>query len=134
MGNENRRMDPALDMMHNEKERGAEIPTQLALTHQSRLLGNSNQLFTSSQSPHNGVTKDTLARWMNLTLKKPGNDTRVFPKLTALKQHQSQLQLEPQIFLKHCAQLDGQTGHFHKVLLTSLLIITYYIPLCEKVN
>ncbi|GFN74311.1 tyrosine recombinase [Plakobranchus ocellatus] len=44
----------------------------------ARLLRTSNQLFISSQSPHNGVTKDTLARWIKLTLKKSGIDTSIF--------------------------------------------------------
>ncbi|GFO27446.1 RNA-directed DNA polymerase from mobile element jockey [Plakobranchus ocellatus] len=41
----------------------------------TRLLRTSNQLFISSQSPHNGVTKDTLARRIKLTLTKSGIDT-----------------------------------------------------------
>ncbi|GFO09337.1 tyrosine recombinase-like protein [Plakobranchus ocellatus] len=30
------------------------------------------------QSPHNGVSKDTLARWIRLTLSKYGVSTRIF--------------------------------------------------------
>ncbi|GFN81283.1 Gag-Pol polyprotein [Plakobranchus ocellatus] len=44
----------------------------------TRPLRTSNQLFISSQSPHNGVTKDTLARWIKLTLTKSGIDTSIF--------------------------------------------------------
>ncbi|GFN98339.1 tyrosine recombinase xerc [Plakobranchus ocellatus] len=43
-----------------------------------RLLRTSNQQFISSQSPHNGVTKETLARWIKLTLTKSGRDTSIF--------------------------------------------------------
>ncbi|GFN85792.1 tyrosine recombinase [Plakobranchus ocellatus] len=44
----------------------------------TKLLRSSSQLFVSTQSPHNGVSKDTLARWIRLILTKSGVNTRIF--------------------------------------------------------
>ncbi|GFN74221.1 integrase/recombinase xerd [Plakobranchus ocellatus] len=44
----------------------------------TKLLRSSSQLFVSTQSPHNGVSKDTLARWIRLILSKSGVNTKIF--------------------------------------------------------
>ncbi|GFN81275.1 tyrosine recombinase [Plakobranchus ocellatus] len=44
----------------------------------TKLLRSSSQLFVTTQSPHNGVSKDTLARWIRLILTKSGVNTRIF--------------------------------------------------------
>ena len=44
----------------------------------TRHLRSSTQLFISNSSPHNAVTKDTLARWIKSILTKAGVDTKVF--------------------------------------------------------
>ena len=41
-------------------------------------LRSSSRLFVSSISPHNGVSKDTLSRWIKLILSKAGIDTAIF--------------------------------------------------------
>ena len=44
----------------------------------TRQIRSSTKLFISTHSPHGGVTKDTLARWIKLILMKSGIDTKVF--------------------------------------------------------
>lgn len=44
----------------------------------TRGLRISNKLFISTQSPHSGVSKDTLSRWIRLILTKSGIDTNIF--------------------------------------------------------
>ena len=44
----------------------------------TKQICSSTKLFISTHSPHGGVTKDTLARWIKLILMKSGIDTKVF--------------------------------------------------------
>lgn len=44
----------------------------------SKPLRSTSQLFISFISPHGPVTKDTISRWIKLTLKKAGIDTNIF--------------------------------------------------------
>ena len=44
----------------------------------SRPFRSSSQLFMSFISPHGPVSKDTISRWIKLTLKKAGIDTKIF--------------------------------------------------------